>query len=290
MVLVLMAPCHFVKKKHEVKLGIRFEVGMDFGIRGKKALVTGASQGVGLAVAKGLAAEGVKLAICARSKERLNLIAAQIEQNSGHKAVALPGDLAKEGFPASLVVETAKALGGLDILVTNAGAPPFGGFEEWTEKDWRRAFELNCLANIMLMKEALPIMRHQGWGRIINIVSRSVKEPLQMLVLSGGVRACLVNVAKALSRDVFKEGVTINNVGLGWTKTQNILNHIRTKATQTGQTEDQVEHGYTKDLPRRCMNSPNEVADVIVFLSSERASAISGNVITVDGGLCHSML
>jgi 3-oxoacyl-[acyl-carrier protein] reductase len=180
-------------------------------------------------------------------------------------------------------------LGGLDILVTNAGAPPFGGFESWAEKEWREAFELNCLASIMLMKEALPIMRHQGWGRIINIVSRSVKEPVQLLVLSGGVRACLVNAAKAVSREVFKEGVTINNVGMGWTKTQTVLNHITAKATQTCQTEDQVEYEYTTDLPRRCMNSPKEIADLIVFLSSERARAITGNFITVDGGLSHSM-
>jgi 3-oxoacyl-[acyl-carrier protein] reductase len=262
---------------------------MDFGISGKKALVTGASQGIGLAVAKGLAAEGVNLAICSRSKQRLNSSIAQIKQKSGRKIVALPGNLTKEGFPASLVVKATKVLGGLDILVTNAGAPPFGGFGNWTEENWRKAFELNCLAIMMLIKEALPIMRHQGWGRIINIVSRSVKEPVQLLVLSGGVRACLVNAAKAVSREVFKEGVTINNVGMGWTKTQTVLNHIRTKANQTGQTEGQVENGYTTDLPRSSMNSPEEIADLIVFLSSERARAISGNFITVDGGLSHSM-
>jgi 3-oxoacyl-[acyl-carrier protein] reductase len=262
---------------------------MDLGINGKKALVTGASQGIGLAVAKGLAAEGVNLAMCARSKERLNSSATQIEQKTGRKTVALPGNLAKEGFPANLVVKATKVLGGLDILVTNAGAPPFGGFGNWAEKDWREAFELNCLASMMLMKEALPIMRHQGWGRIINIVSRSVKEPVELLVLSGGVRACLVNATKAVSREVFKDGVTINNVGMGWTKTQTVLNHIRAKATQTGQTEDQVEYEYTTDLPRRCMNSPKEIADLIVFLSSERGGAISGNFITVDGGLSHSM-
>lgn len=263
---------------------------MDLGISGKKALVTGASQGIGLAVAQGLASEGVNVAICARSQERLGSAATQIEIQSGRKVVALPGDLAQAGLPARLVIRAAEELGGLDILVTNAGAPPFGGFEKWGEAQWRDAFELNCLACLMLMKAALPKMQQQGWGRIIHLVSRSVKEPIEMLALSGGVRACLANVAKAVSKDVFKAGVTINTVAMGWTKTPAILNHLEAKAAQTGRTEAQVETEYTSDLPRGRMNAPEEIADLVAFLSSERARAITGTLTTVDGGLSHTMI
>lgn len=263
---------------------------MDLGIAGKRALVTGASRGLGLAVARALAEEGVRTALCARNRETLTDAAAEIAAATGHKAVAVVGDLTEPGQPARVVEKTADALGGLDILVTNAGGPPAGSFFDFDDDDWLDAFRLNCLSALGLIKAAVPLMQINGWGRIVNLTSISVKQPLPPLILSNAVRAGLTGAAKTLSQDLAPEGITVNNVATGWTRTERVTELLAHKARKTGRPLEEVEAEAIAQIPLGRMNTPREVADVVVFLASDPARAVTGTTTAVDGGFCGGLL
>ncbi|MBW1713683.1 MAG: SDR family oxidoreductase [Deltaproteobacteria bacterium] len=263
---------------------------MDLGLKNKKALVTGSSKGLGLAVALGLAQEGAQVALCARSADGLEAAAAKIKDQTGQRPVLVPADLTVSGAPAEVVGRAAQEMGGLDVLVTNAGGPPAGQFEQFGEEDWLKAFRLNCLSALGLIKAALPLMKDQNWGRVINLTSISVKEPVPNLILSNGIRAGLVGAAKTISQDYGRLGITVNNIATGWTKTERVLDLAQAKTAGTDQSPDDFLASVAKTIPLGRMNEPQEVASLVVFLASEPARAITGTTIAVDGGSCAGLL
>src|SRR3990167_8478731 len=185
---------------------------MDLGLKGKVALVAGASQGMGRAVALGFAREGAKVSICARGEAQLKEAAEMIRRETGGDVLALVADMARLEDIQRFVAKTVEQFGRLDIVVTNAGGPPPGEFMKFTDEDWEKAFHLSFMSALRLTREAVPHMRKVGGGRVINISSYAVKEPIPGLVLSNAIRSAVVGLAKTLSRELAKDNILINNV------------------------------------------------------------------------------
>jgi 3-oxoacyl-[acyl-carrier protein] reductase len=263
---------------------------MDLGLSGKKALVAGSSSGLGLACALGLAQEGAQVALCARSEAKLAAAAAKIREAAGQEPLVIQADLAEPGAPARVVGRAAVAMGRLDVLVTNAGGPPAGPFEAFDDEAWLKAFRLNCLSALALIKAALPGMKDRRWGRIVNLTSMSVKQPVPGLILSNGVRAGLIGASKTISQEVGRHGITVNSIATGWTRTERVLGLARSKAAETGGTPEAFLDGIAQDIPLGRLCEPEEVAAMVVFLASDQARAITGTTIQVDGGYCGGLL
>ncbi len=263
---------------------------MDMGIRGRVACVAGASKGLGRAVALGLAAEGCDLALCARNGEALRALAAELEDHHGVRVMTRAVDLADAGQAEAFASESAAQMGRLDILVANAGGPPAGSFADFSEDDWLKAVRLTLLSAQGLARGALPAMRLQGWGRIVNLTSVSVKQPLPALILSNSIRPAVIGWAKSLADEVGRDGITVNNICQGWILTERVeelLNHL----SQTrGQTREEVLAGVEAAIPLGRIGRPAEMADLAVFLASERASYITGASYVIDGGLYRGLM
>ncbi len=257
---------------------------MDLGISGKIALVAASSQGLGKAVASGLAAEGVNVVICARDKNTLENAQAEIQSQTNSKVLALQADLTRYEDIKKLVAKTIEQFGTIHILVINAGGPPAGFFEDMTDEKWQQAFELTLMSSVRLTREVLPFMKTQKWGRIINITSVSVKQPIDELLLSNSVRLSILGWAKTLSNQVAKDGILINNVCPGWTRTGRVQELIQSRAELQGKTPDAIDRIITSGIPIGRMGKPEELANLVVFLASERASYLTGTSIQVDGG------
>ncbi len=245
---------------------------MDLGIDGRVALVTGASRGLGLAAATALAAEGCRVAVASRNGEAL---AAAADRIGAHPIVM---DMSSVDGPAAAVAATEAALGPVDILVANAGGPPPGRFVDVSEADWDVAVRQNLMGTVRLINAALPAMRSRGWGRIVTITSRTVREAIDGLVLSNAVRAGVAGVVRSLAREVAAEGVLINNVMPGSFHTER-LRELH------GSDDAVVAAGRTKPMGR--IGRPEEMGAVIAFLASEKASFLTGTSILVDGGEGH---
>lgn len=246
---------------------------MDLQIQGKVALVTGASKGIGAAVAEGLAQEGVTLVMNARGKDALEAKAEHIRQRTGAEVIAIAGDVAKaEGINALF-----DALGDQhpDILVANAGGPPAGQAVTLTEDQWAAGYDLTLMSPVRLAYAALATMRKRGWGRIINITSLSVREPVANLTLSNAYRAAVTGFAKTLSTEIIAQGITVNNVGPGYTDTER-LNELFA--------DDAAKAAFTANMPAKRLATPAEVAAAAVFLASHQAAYITGQTLMVDGG------
>lgn len=245
---------------------------MDLGIAGRIALVTGASRGLGMAAARALAAEGCRVAISSRDPARLAAAAAEIG------AHAVPADMSLPDGPAKAVAATEAALGPVDILVANAGGPPPGRFVDVTEADWDLAIQQNLMGTVRLINAVLPGMRARGWGRIVTITSRTVREAIDGLALSNATRAGVAGAVRTLAREVAAEGVLINNVLPGSFHTER-LRELH------GSDEAVIASGATKPMGR--LGRPEELGAVIAFLASEQASFLTGTSILVDGGEGH---
>ena len=263
---------------------------MDLQMNGKTALVTGASVGIGKAIAFALAREGVDVAICARRKEPLEAAASQIARETNRKVVAIPADLTKPVDAEAFVKEAHTALGRIDILVNNAGGPPSTTFADTDLEMFRKAFELNALSAIRLAKLVLPGMRAQQWGRIVNITSVSVKQPIDGLLLSNTVRAGLTGWAKTVSTEVAADNVTVNNVAPGYTLTERQEELATARAAATGKPKEEMIGMWAAQVPMRRLASAEEIGAAVAFLASERASYITGVTLQVDGGWVRSLL
>ena len=263
---------------------------MDLGIKGKIALITGGSSGLGLACALVLAREGAKVAISARSQDRLAAAAAGIKEETGTEAVVIPADLTQAGQAAWVVEEAARLLGPVEILVTNCGGPPAGPFEEFGEEDWIRAFKLSELSSLSLIKAALPGMKAAGWGRIVNLTSLSVKQPVPNLILSNGIRAGLIGASKTISQEYGPFGITVNSIATGYTRTERMEELARAKTAGTDKSPNEFLTELASSLPLRRINEPEEVAAAVAFLASEPARAITGVTLAVDRGACLGLL
>jgi 3-oxoacyl-[acyl-carrier protein] reductase len=242
---------------------------MELGITGRIALVTGASRGLGFAAAKALAAEGCRVAIVGRVAERITHAAAEI---GAHPIVA---DVAAPNGPADAVADVADTLGPVDILVANAGGPQPGGFMAVTEEHWEAAIQQNLMGTVRLMNAVLPAMRARGWGRIVTITSRTVREAIDGLVLSNATRAGVAGAVRTLAREVAREGITVNNVMPGSFATERLV-EIH------GSPEAVVSRGEQSVMGR--IGDPDELGALIAFLASERAAYITGASILIDGG------
>ena len=263
---------------------------MDLGIAGKVALVAGASKGLGRAVARGLALEGARVAMCARDGGALQETADAIAKETGAEVWCRPADLSDAAEARRFVQEAAAGFGTVHILVNNAGGPPSGSFMDFGDERWEAAFQLNLMSAIRLAREAIPFMRKQGWGRIINMTSVAVKQPLEGLILSNSVRAGLIGFAKTLSDEVAGDNILVNNVCPGYTLTDRVRALAAALAAKQGTTLEEVIRGWESTIPLGRLGTPEEFADLVVFLASERASYITGATIQIDGGYFRGLM
>jgi 3-oxoacyl-[acyl-carrier protein] reductase len=247
---------------------------MDLGLAGRTAVVCGASQGIGLAVAEALAEEGANVAMFARRREVLEREAERIG------ALAIRGDVTNPQDCERLVRRTVEAFGGIDILVNNSGGPPRGPHVDLDEESIEAAVSLLLVSAVRLTNLCLRYLRKSDAGRIINIESSSVREPIENLALSNAVRPGVVGWAKGLSREIGPEGVTVNNIATGRIDTERLAESFRQKSRADSQNE----------IPLRRFGKPRELADVVCFLASSRAGYVTGTTIAVDGGLTRGLL
>jgi 3-oxoacyl-[acyl-carrier protein] reductase len=264
---------------------------MDFGLQEKVALVMAASKGLGRASAAALAAEGARVTIGARSAQALEQTAQEIQQATGSRVLAVPTDVTRAGDLEAIVAATVREFGRIDILVNNAGGPPAGTFESFGDAQWQAAFELNLLSSVRLVRLVLPHMRKTGSGRIITIVSTSVKQPIDGLLLSNSIRSGVVGLAKTLSVELAPDNITVNNVCPGRILTDRLrhLYHIDERVQQ-GMNEAALLKEMAQGVPMGRLGAPEELAAFVAFLASQQASYITGTTTQIDGGLVRSLL
>jgi 3-oxoacyl-[acyl-carrier protein] reductase len=263
---------------------------MDLGLKNKVALVAASSKGIGKAVAWGLAREGTKLVICARNKETLEKTADDIFLGTGVSVFPLSVDLTDSDQVDWLISETLDLFGKVDILVTNAGGPPPGHFHDLKEENWMHSVQLTLMSAVRLSRAVLPGMQNQKWGRIIHLTSVSVKQPISGLFLSNTIRPAVVGLTKSLSLELAKDNILVNAVCPGYVQTDRINELIEEKARKTNSSPQQILKAMNQDIPLHRMANPEEVANLVVFLSSERSSYITGSIIQVDGGYIKGLL
>ena len=258
---------------------------MDTGLKNRVAIVAASSQGIGRATAEAFAAEGCRLAMCARNREALQTAAEKIQKQNNAEVLAEPLDVTDASAVHRFVETVVNRFGGVDICVTNAGGPPAKGFLAASLDDWRNAVELNFLSTVYFAREVIPHMQRKSWGRIITITSITTKQPVADLVLSNAVRAAVVGLVKSLANEFGKDGILVNNVGPGYTATDRLKDLARSRSVAMGKSEEEIFQGWAVEAPLKRLGEPREVADAIVWLASERASYITGQTILVDGGL-----
>jgi len=258
---------------------------MDLGLRGRVAIVTGSSQGIGKAIALGLSQEGARVSICARNEKQLNETAREIKSATGVQVYAVQADLTNEDDIRRLVAKTSEALGRIDVLINNTGGPPLATFVETTEEQWKKAVNLLLMSVVTTCLEAIPHMKERKWGRIINMTSFAAKQPAERLVLSNALRAGILGLTKTLSNELAEDGILVNAVCPGWTLTKRVEELTNAQAKTTGKTYEEIIKGWENQIPLKRLAQPKEIADLVVFLASERASYITGGVFQVDGGV-----
>jgi 3-oxoacyl-[acyl-carrier protein] reductase len=263
---------------------------MDFGLKDKVALVAASSQGLGRAVAEELAAEGASLVLCARDSQMLDQAAAAIAERSNTRVLAVPADVTVIDDIKRVVDAGIERFGRIDILVTNAGGPPAGRFEQLTREQWEQAIRLTLLSAVELTRQVLPGMKERRWGRILNITSIAVKQPVENLLLSNSLRAGLTGFARTLANEVAADGITVNNVLPGYTRTERLDELAQMMAEKQGISPSEFRGKWEKEIPMGRLGEPREFAAVVAFLASERASYVTGTSIQVDGGWIKSLL
>jgi len=262
---------------------------MDLGLKNKVALVAASSQGLGRAVAEELAAEGASLVLCARDSRTLAETAASIAEKTNAHVLAVPADVTVAEDIKRLVDAGNERFGRIDILVTNAGGPPAGRFEQLTHQQWEDAIRLTLLSAVELTRQVLPGMKERRWGRIINITSIAVKQPVENLLLSNSLRAGLTGFARTLANEVAADGITVNNVLPGYTRTERLDELAEMMAEKQGISPNEFRGKWEKEIPMARLGEPREFAAMVTFLASERASYITGTSIQVDGGWIRSL-
>lgn len=258
---------------------------MDLGLEGRTALVAAASSGLGRAIATELSREGARVAICSRSRSRIETAAEEIAAETGGEVVSFKADVTDRDQVRTFVRGTRRTLGAADILVTNAGGPPAASFEEVEDASWYDTYDLTHMSAVWLIREVLPRMKEQSWGRVVTMTSISVKEPIENLVLSNSLRSAVVGMAKTLAREVASDGVTVNVVCPGYIGTARLDDLFADRAAREDATPDAIRAGLESRVPLGRLGEPREVGELVAFLCSERASYLTGNVIQIDGGM-----
>ncbi|MDA1307306.1 MAG: SDR family oxidoreductase [Acidobacteria bacterium] len=262
---------------------------MHLGLKDRVALVSAGSKGLGRAIALELAAEGARVAICARGQEALDATVAEIT-TAGGQAIGIVADVSKPDEPARLVESVRTALGPIDILVTNSGGPRSGTFDTLSADDWEQAGQLLLTSAVGLVREVLPDMRARRWGRILTVTSIAVKQPVDGLMLSNSLRAAVTAFARTLANEVGKDGITVNNLMPGYTRTDRVVDLATQMAAAGGTTPEAIAGRWEAQIPMGRLGEPREFAALAAFLASERASYITGQSIAVDGGWIKGLL
>jgi len=257
---------------------------MDLNLKGKRALVMAASRGLGYASALALSREGCGLVICSRDESRIRAAADGIRQETGGDVHPVAADVSGDREASQLVEAAVSRLGGLDIVVHNAGGPPAGEFLAIAETQWQKAFEQNLLSLVRIVQAAAPIMKQAGGGRILTIASSSIKQPIPNLVLSNALRAGVWGLAKTLSRELAADKILVNVIAPGRIQTERIDELDRLTAERSGKSLDEVRRASAASVPLGRIGRPEEIASLVCFLASDAASYITGQAITVDGG------
>jgi 3-oxoacyl-[acyl-carrier protein] reductase len=265
---------------------------MDLGLEGKISLVLASSKGLGLACAKGLYKEGANVIICSRNEENLKNAQKKIKnldsEETDNEVIYFVADLRYEDQIALLIEKVIKEYGTIDILVHNAGGPPSAPINKITKNDWENSINLNLLSFIKITDLVIPYMQKQEFGRIIAITSVSVKQPLNNLVLSNTTRLGVVGFAKTLANEYAKDNILVNVVCPGPNLTDRMKELISSIVKQSGKSKEEVTKSWTEQIPLGRLGNPEELANLVVFLVSEKASYITGTVIQVDGGFVKS--
>lgn len=257
---------------------------MDLGLKDRVAIVAASSQGLGKAVAMGLAREGAQLAICARTEATLNATAEEIRCATAAQVFARPVDVTDYDEVCGFIAETCQRFGRVDACVTNAGGPPAKPFAATTMEDWQSAVNLNLMSTLYFAREVLPLMQKQKWGRFITVTSVAVKQPVDGLILSNAVRSAVSGLVKSLANEYGKDNVLVNNVCPGYTQTARLDELAGRMAAGEGIEPARIREGWAAQVPLQRLAQPEEFANLVVFLASERASYITGQSILIDGG------
>jgi 3-oxoacyl-[acyl-carrier protein] reductase len=263
---------------------------MDLGLKDKVALVAAASRGLGRAIAEELSAEGASLILCARGAEALEETRKHIVQTAGTSVLSVPADLSLAGDIAKVFSSGLERFGRIDILVTNAGGPPAGKFDTLSRESWEEATRLTLHSALDLTRHVLPGMKERRWGRILNITSIAVKQPVDNLMLSNSLRAAVTGFARTLANEVAAWGITVNNIMPGYTRTERVEELARMMAEKERITPAEFVERWEREIPMRRLGEPREFAALAAFLVSERASYITGTSIQVDGGWIRALL
>jgi 3-oxoacyl-[acyl-carrier protein] reductase len=258
---------------------------MNLGLKDRVALVAASSQGIGRATAEAFAAEGCRVAVCARNSQTLQSAADKIRKQFKVEVLAEAFDVTNADEVSRFVAAVAKKFGSVDICVTNAGGPPAKGFLAASLEEWQRALEANFLSTVYFAREVIPLMQRKRWGRIVTITSITTRQPVTDLVLSNAVRAAVVGLVKSLANEFGRDGILVNNVAPGFTATDRLKELAKARALASGKSEEEIFAGWAADAPLQRLGDPREVAETIVWLCSERASYITGQTVLVDGGM-----
>jgi 3-oxoacyl-[acyl-carrier protein] reductase len=262
---------------------------VDLGLGGKVALVAASSRGLGLAVAEELAAEGARLVMCARGGEALAR-AAQAIAGRGAEVLAVSADLTEPAEVERVAREAVERFGRVDVLVTNTGGPPAGPFESHSPEAWHQAVRQNLDSVVNLVRAVLPGMKERRWGRIVNVTSIAVKQPVDNLILSNSVRAAVTGFARTLASEVAPFGITVNSVLPGYTRTQRVEELAARNAALRGTSPDAERAAWEAQIPMARLGDPREFAAAVAFLASERASYVTAQNLAVDGGWIRGLL
>ncbi len=262
---------------------------MELNLKDKIVLVTASSEGIGRAAAELFISEGCKVAICSRNKENLLKTAREIKSQLNVEPLWDVCDINKPQDIEDTVKVVQKNLGDIDILVNNCGGPVPGFFEDLYDENWEDAFEQVLMSAIRFTRHVLPGMKIKNWGRIINITSLSVKQPVDNLILSNSIRSAVTGFAKTLSNQIGKYNITVNNVAPGYTLTSRLRELAEVRAARAGSTSEKILESMSGEVPMKRLANPDEVASLIVYLASERAAYINGQTIPVDGGVIRSL-
>tara|TARA_Y100000768_G_C23951129_1_gene670281 strand:- start:861 stop:1658 length:798 start_codon:yes stop_codon:yes gene_type:complete len=259
---------------------------MNLNLKNKNAIVCASSQGLGKAAALDLAEEGVNLAICSRDQDKINKVKEEIHQkiDSEIKVLALKVDLDSPDEILAFYKQVENDLGSVDILVNNNGGPPPSTFEQLSDDDWQKAFNSTMMSCLRLSKLVMPNMKKNGWGRIINISSVSVKTPVNGLFLSNSLRMGVLGWAKALSDELAPHGITVNTVCPGYTRTERVEAILETQSNSSGLKKEDIEKSIAENIPMKRVGEAEDLAGLITFLASEKADYMTGLAIQVDGG------
>jgi 3-oxoacyl-[acyl-carrier protein] reductase len=258
---------------------------LDLGLRNRSVIVAASSEGIAYAAAQKFAAEGARLAMCSRNSQKLNAVADEIRTRYAVDVIAKPLDVTDATAVQNFVEDVSERFGTVDVCVTNAGGPPPKMFLETTTEEWQRAIDLNFMSIVHFARAVMPYMQRNKWGRIITITSITVRQPVSDLIYSNAVRAGVLGLIKSLSNEFGRDGITVNNVAPGYTATARLNQLVQKRALELGVSEKDYFDRLGADAALKRVGEPDEVADAIVWLASDRASYITGQTLLVDGGL-----